>query len=215
MSRGALYVAYGGPAIACAKEAVASLKAHEPDMDYRIITDAKIADLKCTLTKATDKGARDVKTRLPDFVPAEWTQAMYIDADTVILRPLSRFFQPLNRGWDIVMVRDRLSDTVVHCRLKNRAELQYTAQAYEGGDLTQYSGGIMAWNVGKQVTRLFRIWHAEWKRFGYRDQGALVRAIAQVPIALWPLGWRANAPDPDVAIEIWHQHGKARQPGAQ
>lgn len=215
MNRGVLYVAYGAPAIACTHRAVVSLQTHEPDMDYRVITNESVRGLKCTLAQATDKGARDVKTHLPAFVPDGWEQAIYIDADTVVLRPLERFFQPLERGWDIVMVRDRLADTVVHCRLKLQEELQYTAEAYEGGDLTQFSGGIMAWNVCKVVTRFFRRWHAEWARFGYRDQGALVRALVQTPIAMWPLGWRANGPDPEVALEIWHQHGKARQPGAQ
>ncbi len=215
MSSGVLYVAYGAPALSCAQEAIESLQKNEPGMDYRLITDHHVRGLKCTITEAQDIGARDVKTQLPMFVPRDWQRAMYIDVDTVLLKPLDRFFKPLDNGWDMVMVRDRLADIVVRCRLKRADEIQYTAQEYEGGELVQYSGGIMSWAVNDQVRRFFEVWHAEWARFGYRDQGALVRTIAQVPVSVWPLGWKANGPDPQEAIEIWHQHGKARQRGAQ
>jgi hypothetical protein len=93
--------------------------------------------------------------------------------------------------------------------------MSYTLSLYRTGALTQFSGGLMAWNVNKQTTNFFARWAKEWNRYRHRDQGALTRALAQMALKIWTLEYQANAKKRSEAIEVWHRHGEARRKGAQ
>jgi len=214
---GAMFVAYGQKAIQCFYDCADSLRVHHPDMPIVVIGDQSInfPNCMCLQEPSTDIGARSIKTQIWRYVPDGWTYALYMDVDTLVLKPLDRFLQPLLDGWELVMVRDELADVVDRCRLKNNEEKQHIKNAFGTGELTQFAGGLFSWRICPTVQRFFETWHAEWGRFSFRDQGALVRALALTPVKLWPLGWAANASNREHALEVWHIHGKARMAGAQ
>lgn len=214
---GAVFVAFGSKAIQCFYDCAESLRSFYPEMPIVVLGDETITfpDCTCIWEHSDDKGARSIKTKIWQYVPEDWTYALYMDVDTLVLKPLDRFFQPLQDGWQLVMVRDELSDVVDRCRLKNKREKRHIRNTFGTGELTQFSGGIFSWRVCPAMQRFFETWHTEWRRFSHRDQGALVRALALSPVRLWPLGWHANASNKSQALEIWHIHGKARMRGAQ
>lgn len=216
-NNGAMFVAYGSKAIKCFYDCAESLRKYHPRMPIVVIGDDQITFPNCTYVqeKSVDVGARSVKTQIWQYVPSTWTHTLYMDVDTIVLKPLDRFLQPLQDGWEMVMVRDELADVVIRCRLKNRAEKKHIENAFGTGEMTQFAGGLFSWRVCPAVQKFFKTWHAEWERFSFRDQGALVRALALSPVRLWPLGWQANASYKKHAIEVWHIHGKARMAGAQ
>lgn len=209
--RGAVYVAYGSPAIDCLGKAVQALAVYEPQLPVVVISDQQVDGLATVLIKTKDPGARSVKTQLPYLVPQDWRNILYMDVDTLVQKNMNRLFKPLEVGWDIVMCQDELAWTVAECRLKRPRETQGTKAEYGTGDLAQFAGGVFAWSRNKRTDAFFSIWHKEWTRWRHRDQGALVRALAQVPLKLWPLSARINASDKASTIEVWHQHGKARR----
>lgn len=213
--RGVMYVAYGEPARRCLIKSVVSLRLHEPHLPVMVVSDSLVPGLPTSVQATSDVGARSVKTRLPQFAPQEWRQVLYLDVDTVVQKPLSRFFEPLAVGWDVVFCYDEISWTLGECRLKNNAEMAFCRKSYGTLDMTQFAGGLFSWARSERTDEFFDVWHAEWRRFGFRDQGALVRALAAVPLKLWPLTARANASDESSAIEVLHFHGQARRNGAQ
>lgn len=214
---GAIYVAYGPKAVACFWDCAKSLRKYHPGMPIVVISDQQIDFPNCTCKheKSADVGARSIKTKIWRHVPPSWTYALYMDVDTIVLRSLDRFLEPLRKGWEMVMVRDELADVVGRCRLKHKEEHRYIHRTYGTGEMTQFAGGLFSWRICPAVTNFFKAWNEEWNRFQFRDQGALVRALAETPVRLWPLGWQANASDKEHALEVLHIHGKARMAGAQ
>jgi len=180
-----------------------------------VVSDTLVPGLPTSVQATLDVGARSVKTKLPQFLPKEWRHVLYLDVDTVIQKPLSRFFEPLKVGWDAVFCYDEISWTLGECRLKNAAEMNFCSRTYGTLDLTQFAGGLFSWARSERTDKFFEVWHNEWQRFRFRDQGALVRALVAVPMRLWPLTARANASDEDSAVEVLHLHGQARRNGAQ
>ena len=213
--KGAVYVAFGAPAVRCLRESASALVRHEPGIAILVLSDRQVRGMNTRVVQTSDRGARSIKTQLPDLVPVDWTEVVYLDVDTIPLRPLDRFWGPLAKGWDMVACRDETAAEVLYCRLKNREELGYTITSLGTSQVTQMAGGLMAWRQNKRTKAFFRMWHREWQRFGYRDQGALTRAFARVTLKVWPLEYQANATSREEAVEVWHQHGRARRKGAQ
>jgi hypothetical protein len=209
-----MYVVFGQPAHRCLQTSLSSLFAHE-DVDVHVVSDREVNGVGHTIVSSLDLGARSVKTQLNKYKPKQWTQALYLDVDTVIQKPLDRIWGPLDRGWDMVLCRDETAATANFCRLKHYPELRHTVEFLGTPDVTQYAGGVVAWNANKQTSQFWRTWHAEWEKYSRRDQGALTRTLAQVPLKVWTLEYQANAKKRHEAVEIWHRHGQARQRGAQ
>jgi len=212
--RGVIYVAYGEPALECLGVSLGSVQRLYSGIGVLVLSDQEIPGVPTQIVKSEDVGARSIKTRLAEFVPPRWDRVLYLDADTQVLKELNRFWGPLRRGWDIVFCRDETASDVRDCRLRSRKELSYTVGQLGISEVAQLAGGAIAWNVNKATERFFKVWHHEWKQFKRRDQGALTRALARVPLKMWTLPYNANAKYLAEAEEIWHRHGMARQRGS-
>lgn len=213
--KGAIYVAFGAPARKCLQASAYSLQTHEPGIEILAVTDGRVSGVRTTRAHTQDVGARSIKTQLPEFIPPSWDRVVYMDVDTIVLKPLDRFWRPLDRGWDMVMCRDETAALVRGCRLKHSAEMRYTISSLGTVHVPQFAGGLIAWVPNERTNFFFSVWYAEWLRYRYRDQGALTRALAAVPLRMWPLEYQANASKHNEAVEVWHKHGTARQRGAQ
>lgn len=73
--------------------------------------------------------------------------------------------------------------------------------ASELGDRPFHNSGMILFRRTPEVDRLFETWHEEWRRFGGRDQCALVRAVARTGLRLhaMPACWNA-APTPYASL---------------
>jgi len=211
--RGVVYVAYGEPALKCLRVSVKALRLVEPDLEAVVVSDRAVPELPSIVRKTEDLGARSVKTSLYDLLP--WEHTLYLDVDTVPLKPLTRFFAPLERGWEMAFCLDAFAGTLGQCRLKNRAETAYCSRLFGTLELAQMAGGAFSWRKCQPVEQVFKTWAAEWRRFRHRDQGALVRALALTPVKVWILPWQANCEERALAAEVYHFHGAARRKGAQ
>jgi len=213
--KGLVYLAYGAPAIHCMQESLTALRRQEPNLAVLVLSDQKIDGVDSKIIATKDLGARSVKLGIYEHTPSKWQQVMYIDADVIPLLPLSRFFEPLDQGWELVMCQDDFTPILRWCRLKRRDEKRFSEKQLGTLNVSQLAGGAFAFRRSPAVRGFFRTWREEWMRYRFRDQGALVRALARVPLKLWTLGARTNWSTREGCAELWHRHGKARRRGAQ
>lgn len=204
---GAFYVALGQPACEAAKASIASLRHVLPDMRIKIVSDQVWHDCEYELAVDSDPGGRSIKTRLFDYIPTDWNAALYLDADTLVYNDPSVGFSLLNDGWDIVLTHSKQQGQSVLWHVDGE---EYDCTLDEWGSTPlQYQAGVMFIARNERTVEFFRLWHAEWLRWGGQDQAAFLRAYRQSSIKLWLLGRPFNG-----GAVISHFFGRARA-GAQ
>ena len=65
-------------------------------------------------------------------------------ADIVPLLPLSRFFEPLDFGWELVFCQDDFTPILKWCRLKVRQEKSFCVKFLGTDNVVQFAGGAFA-----------------------------------------------------------------------
>lgn len=189
---GVLYVAYGDPARKCAKAAMKTFKRfHDSCVEIALVSDAPIGVedifIECD---DVDVGGRHAKTRIYDIAPAHWEYVMYLDADTEVVGRGDYLFRLLHDGWDMVICKNpgkyHIASQMV--RSDNLDECEHTFDLLGTDELLQLNGGVFAFQRNERTGHFFHAWHEEWKRWGKRDQGALLRALFANPIKLFVLG---------------------------
>lgn len=179
-----VYVAYGEQARNMAIQAMNSWKANmvEPVL---LISDNPLGVEDVFIEHPdTDIGARSVKTRLYEIVPAKYKRILYLDADTEVIGDVSFLFQILTEGYDFAICCNppKYYSIAEHRRPDNEQETDETINLVGHGDMLLYNGGVFALKRSKQTSLFMMQWHAEWQKFGARDQSALLRALYQVPL---------------------------------
>jgi len=130
-------------------------------------------------------GARALKTALLDWTP--FARTVYLDADTTVHGNLAAGFAVLRDGWDLALCpsANQGADLLWHVGEADRAA---TLAAVGTREPLQLQAGVFFVARNDRTRALFAAWRAEWARFRDQDQGALLRALARVPVKLWLLG---------------------------
>ena len=218
--RGVLYVAYGKPARDCAKSAVKSLKSFMPDIPVAVVSDEPLGVCDAFIQHADiDIGGRDPKTQIYDLAPHDWEYVMYLDADTEVIASSYFLWQLLEDGWDMVICRNPAKYHVARMmeRPDNKDECAVTFRQIGSDEVMQLNGGVFAFQRNPRTEAFFHSWHEEWKIYGKRDQGALLRALWKHPVKLYVLGneWnnitRYPLPSPTPAAFVNHFPMTARR----
>jgi hypothetical protein len=136
-----------------------------------------------------DIGGRSAKTRIFDIVPRDWQYILYLDADTEICADVSFLFDALTDGWDMVICKNPVKYHIAWemRRSDNGDECDYTFSKIGTGELVQLNGGVFGFQRNDRTMAFFHAWHEEWKRYGKRDQGALLRSLYANPVKMYVL----------------------------
>jgi hypothetical protein len=195
--RGVCYVAYGGPSRECAKAAIASFKEHNKGIDVAVISTEPLNAGEDLFIECPDVdiGGRHAKTLIYDLAPREWEYIGYLDADTEVKQDIGFLWQALIDGWDMVICKNPGKYHVgwQMRRSDNEDECQVTYQEIGSGEIIQLNGGVFVFQRNARTEAFFHAWHDEWKKWGKRDQGALLRALYANPLKLYVLtNWPWN-----------------------
>jgi len=196
-NRGVYYVAFGKPARKCAKQAMKSFRRFMPeDIEIALASEEPIGvedhHIKCD---DVDVGARHAKTAMYDLTPSNWSYVMYLDADTEIISPDPKFlFKILQDGWDMVICTNPGKFHIARrmVRPDNKDECNKTFNKIGTQEVIQLNGGVLAFRRNERTRDFFHAWHKEWKKWGKRDQAALLRALWDHPVKLFVLNNRWN-----------------------
>jgi hypothetical protein len=198
-----IYVAYGWNARHEAVEAIKSLRRHN-DLPVAVVSDKPLEDEMHIYAPDADQGGRLAKLSLDRLSPFEYTA--YLDADTRVHGDLSAGFAVLAGGWDMALAPSKLQGTEA---LENCG---YQDRVLTLGDLgplrLAWQAGVLFWRRCEAMGRLFAAWREEWGKFKDKDQGALLRALARVPVRVWCLGWDWNSEEGEI---VKHRFGRARR----
>ncbi len=190
------YVAYGEPARDCAVRAIASFKKYMPGIPVVLVSDKALNAGEDVLIEHADSdvGARSVKTQIYDLCPAEFEYILYLDADTELIAPVDFLYQLLEDGWDMTIAMNPAQYVLARemRRPDNQDECDITFKLMGSDEMLQFNGGVFALRRNESTERLFRNWHAEWMKYGRRDQAALDRAFYSEPIRIYTLGVEWN-----------------------
>ena len=217
-TRGIYTVAFGEPAKQAARELIATIRQHMPDIPIAL---AGAEPLGCEdifiKQPDSDVGARRAKIRMYDLAPAEWDTVLYLDADTEVIAPIYPLFEWAEDGWELVITKDpHTVDTMQSYERRNNAgDMADTKRTLGSLDSLQLAGGMMCFRRGERVKAFFDAWLAEWEVHGQRDQGPLVRALYTHPLRVWTLGSQWNTFTRYLPIAesagLVHYPGKARR----
>jgi len=189
--RGMYMVAYGEPARKCAVGAIKSFKEFHPDIPVALASsDPGLGeDIFVNLPDA-DIGGRSAKTMIDSVTPAEWQYILYLDADTETIADISFLYELLVDGWDMMICKNPGKYHLIRQmkRPDNKDECEETFGILGTDQLIQLNGGVFSYQRNPKTKAFFEAWHREWKRYGKRDQAALLRALWENPLRMYVLG---------------------------
>lgn len=214
--RGVYYVAYGSPAMHCAYGAITSFKKHLPDIPVAVASEEPRRDHPAYMSMSDedfdeaqsiflemvgladvmirhpdeDIGGRLAKVRIYDLAPPEWSYIAYLDADTEILTGETFLWRIVESGWDLAICKNpqRFHIASMMRRSDNGDECDITFRTLGSDQVMQLNGGVFSFQRNDATKDFFHAWETEWRRWGKRDQGALLRALWKHPLKLYVLG---------------------------
>jgi hypothetical protein len=164
-----------------------------------------------------DIGGRSAKVQIYDKAPRDWQYVAYLDADTEIVAAETLLWDVLEDGWDMVICKNPGKFAVAGAmrRSDNADECDETYRKIGTEEVLQLNGGVFAFQRNARTKAFFRAWYTEWKRYGKRDQAALLRALWMHPLKLYVLGNEWNTitryEDPSTAAWLLHYPMTARR----
>jgi len=204
---GVIYVAYGERARREALMSIGLLRRHSwlpacvigPACD-RTFWGTRRRDVHHIAFTDHHPGARWAKLHFNILSP--YSQTLYLDADTRPYQDVSVGFQALADGWDVAMAPSSQQDDAFlwHC---SEADREAAMAPYWMRPLA-LQAGVMFVRRCEATDALFEAWREEWQVYRDQDQGALLRALARVPVRMWLLGREWNG-----GMIIGHQFGMA------
>lgn len=202
-TKGVIYVAYGSGAIREAGFSIDSLRKFH-DWSVSVVSDRKIPGVghihRAKRVDALSPG-RWAKTNLDILSPYERT--LFLDADTRVCGKLDIGFKLLERGWELVMVP---SISQGEQALAHLSDIDRLTTQLEAPGALQLNTGVMWFRKTERTATLFKKWREEWIRFKDKDQGALLRALVNNPVALCLLGRPYNG-----GAIVQHRFGACRR----
>lgn len=200
---GIVFIAYGDRARLQAGYSIAALRKAGERREIVVIGDEIVKGARYIPLARADNGGRLAKLHLDTLTP--WPAFCYLDADTRPRTTLDAGFAILADGFDLVICPSgqQGADFLWRC---GEGEREATADRYETAQVLSLQGGVWWARQSPQLTEFFAAWRAEWGLYQDQDQGALLRALYQVPLRIWLLG-----PDWNGGRLIQHLHGQARE----
>lgn len=185
LSSGACYVVYGDKAEIALRRATECLMQSNPGLPVCVQRDR--------VTGLTDvQQSRRAKVTLLDWSPFDHT--VYLDADTTVYQDIGAGFEMLADGFDLVLCAsgNQGADLLWHVGQDDKTA---TLAAVRNPEPLQLQAGVLFVTRNPRTTALFRAWRDEWEQGRGQDQGALLRALARVPVRVWLLGhpWNSSA----------------------
>jgi hypothetical protein len=201
---GIIYVAYGDKAKTACRAGLESAKTRHPGIQVAVISDVPVpgADAKI-IRPEMDIGAREYKTQVYQYSPFEYT--LYLDADTLVVGSLQAGFSALEVGWDMVAALD-FRPTVGLVDHLPPDDKQATLETVGTREYPHYNAGLIYFRKSPEVEEFYQLWHEEWLKFSYRDQGAFIRALHRSRVKLWTFAWQWNTHREIRAKHIFHNH---------
>lgn len=197
---------------------MASFKTHMPDVEIALASSNKLGGEDIFINHPDeDIGGRAAKVQINDLVPKDWEYIMYLDADTEVIADISFLYQVLEDGWDMVICKNPARFHVARemKRGDNNDECEVTFRQIGTDELIQLNAGVFAYQRNDRTKAFFDAWHREWKRYGKRDQAALLRALFNYPLKLYVLGNEWNTitryDSPDISAGVLHYPMTARR----
>lgn len=216
--RGVYYVAYGKPARDCAASAIDTFKKHMPDIPVALVSDKPLgAEDHFIEYPDFDIGGRAAKIKINDLAPKDWTYVCYLDADTEIIATSTFLWEVIEDGWDMIICKNpsRFHIASQMRRSDNADECDDTFRFLGTDQVVQLNGGVFAFQRNERTKAFFDCWYEEWRKYGKRDQGALLRALFKHPLKLYVLGNEWNTitryDSPEVATWLLHYPMTARR----
>jgi hypothetical protein len=196
---GAVYVVFGANAQQCAAASIRRL-----DMPCVTLGDS-VHGVPHVTVSDVDRGGRWAKLWADRLSPFEYT--LLIDADTIPRASVKSAFDALRQGFDLAMAFSCNQHTEV-LRHLTTPERRYTLDVLSNPCPLQLQAGVLFFRRSERIHALFAAWRAEWLRYRDKDQGALLRALARVPLKIWLLGLDWNSVNGRI---ITHRFGLARR----
>jgi hypothetical protein len=190
-SQGVIYVTYGEGARREARMSAQTLATYHRRWPVAVIGDQPVDWAEYIEWPDTGAPGRWAKVNLDRLSPFDPT--LFLDADTRVYHKLDVGFNILANGWDMVMCGSipQGGDVLRHCSDEERDHT--LAEIHT--DPYQLNTGVIFFRKSVAVKRMFAQWRREWKRWKDKDQGALLRALHQRPVAIFLLGrsWNGGA----------------------
>lgn len=199
--KGAVWVAFGANAQREAGESVSSFLKRN---SFRVKVLRELS-FPAPEGLTVDQQAHWAKTCVNLWTPFSLT--LLLDADTQVKGDLSYGFKLLNKGWELVLAPSIPPHPGAVLWSLSEKERRYMLEQLGTWRYVMLNTGVMYFRDTEAVRRLFECWRTEWLRFKDRDQGALLRALQQCPVALWLLGHPFNSSEGEV---VEHHFGRAR-----
>jgi hypothetical protein len=217
-----------------AMQSIRSVREHEGDVRCIVITNRDWADAQ---PEAESLGFevvpvdwpsienRYVKTLLPEYLPPGVERVVYLDADTVLTRPILAELLPHLDRYELVCCQDPFCLTVGRRRERKSPQLtrRGIAELYElaGPGATMPQFGFLAFRVCPAVRDFYRGWNEKWQALsagaetmrerGDSDAGAMALMESAVRHEILPPEYWHHGEKSQAAIRhSWGRH--SRQP---
>jgi hypothetical protein len=199
-------VAVGDESFHLAGRSLSSLREFEPTLPVTILTDqlrpppGSVYDENVRVKEVAvqDRQGHSIRTQIPFHI--EYERCLVLESDTVILQPITPIFAHLE-AFDLCLAFDPRG-VLRETRHLSREERALTFALCTDSSLF-YEPGVVCWNRTEALLDFYRVWHAEWTKFGQHVEGALARAIWRSKVrvgVLWPGVWNHSRPSADLRI---------------
>ena len=198
---GILYLALGAEHASLTTLSISSLRRVGYSGPIRVVTDAdacspenRDSEIIPLDTKGNPWSPRYFKTQINRYA---FPTTLFLDTDMIAISPIDSLWAGLQYA-EICMSLElpRVQNFIDYYWERSepmRPELSYMRQS----GLTEhpfYNSGMILFRHSAAVDLAFDTWHEEWKRFGGRDQCALVRALARTGMKVHALPTCWNSP---------------------
>ena len=221
MSRGIIYMAWGGKASGQCLNSLMTLRQFERNIPVIVVGD-KVAQRHLGKQRHVEVRVLDVDPFDPSgpsghrflagrikpllYGISPWEQTLYVDADVFFQGKPERGFNLLDKGWEFVLsehVRSCLQDAPF-----KKSESNDTADWLGTALHIYHNSGMLFWRRSEAVEELMSLWSEEWLRYGdWDEQIALLRALFRSS-ALWlTVPWTWNNNRKNKATFLYHRYG--------
>ena len=196
MKRGVCLIAYGEKAQSEALKCVTALKHYH---NWPVCIAGVTRQIEQAAGYSDMQKSRWAKVTLDQWSPFDDT--LYLDADTRPQGDLSRGFEMLADGWDMLITPSAQQGRNSMWHIDKR-ERETTLEMYQCADVLQLQGGVFWFRKSEAVRRFFTAWREAWLCFERFDQAALLRALWFAPLRVHLLSKVYNG-----GALIAHRHG--------
>ena len=206
---GVATIAIGEKSVLENQKCIASIRnvLETSDVDQITLDIQKIYD---TLEPSYNCGAlnsmqlsRLAKVNLINLIPDNWQYCIYMDSDTrLVSKDILVIYDILSSGYDLCIVPSQSQD-FWHI---DKSEIGYTCDKL-GYMPLQLQAGVFGFAVNEETRNLFLHWSNNYLLYSNQDQAALVRAVHEIPVKTWLLGFPFNSGNGTV---VKHLFGNTR-----